>query len=69
MRRAGPHPLVLVAASALSVVAGAAVGLLVARPYRAAHPGTANLLFLFVLCSVTVVTNLMLARAAARRRS
>ncbi|GAB7183285.1 hypothetical protein ATKI12_3116 [Kitasatospora sp. Ki12] len=57
----------LVVAAAFSVATGAGAGALVSHPVRHHHPGLAELLFLLVLCAVTLLLNSALSSAIQRR--
>ncbi|MGW3044266.1 hypothetical protein ACWC9T_30430 [Kitasatospora sp. NPDC001159] len=58
----------LVAAAAFSVAVGTGAGALAAHPLRHDDPGMAHLLFLLVLCAVTLLVNSALSGAIQRRR-
>lgn len=57
----------LIATAALSVATGTGAGALAALPLRHHDPGTANLLFLLALCTVTLLVNSTLSTAIQRR--
>ncbi|MFE7561228.1 hypothetical protein [Kitasatospora sp. NPDC057500] len=58
-----PPRALLLATSAASVAAGATTAALATRLVHPRAPGTANLLFLLLLCAATLLTNSALARA------
>ncbi|MFG2846536.1 hypothetical protein ACGF12_25660 [Kitasatospora sp. NPDC048296] len=58
----------LVAAAAFAVATGTGAGALAAHPLRRDDPGAAHLLFLPVLCAVTLLVNSALSSAIQRRR-
>ncbi|GAA2810495.1 hypothetical protein ACFQ0M_26700 [Kitasatospora aburaviensis] len=62
-----PTRALLLAASAASVAAGAALAALAVCPIRHAAPRAAGFLFVTVLCTGTVLVNLLLGAAVQRR--